>query len=205
MNNFGNIANAMASMQVNEEAAYAVPKDTVGKGNEYAQPVLDKPPGGGKSKLRKQREQQLAMQKGNYSLTLLNNISPSVLFLSLFLFLSIIYEYRPRNELTVLSARFSAPRMVCRGRLRLREHQLERRAPQLVVGRFLGHTRRRRRGQEGAALSPPPQEAASAAAPGTASAVGRGPGGLAKSPRADSQGPTAAIKRKIVTARQRKR
>lgn len=64
MNNFGNIANAMASMQVNEEAAYAVPKDTVGKGNEYAQPVLDKPPGGGKSKLRKQREQQLAMQKG---------------------------------------------------------------------------------------------------------------------------------------------
>ena len=68
MNNFGNIANAMASMQVNEEGGYAVPKDMVGKGNEYAQPVVDKPPGGGggKSKLRKHREQQLAMQKGDY-------------------------------------------------------------------------------------------------------------------------------------------
>ena len=69
MNNFGNIANAMASMQVNEEGGYAVPKDMIGKGNEYAQPVVDKPPGGGgggKSKLRKHREQQLAMQKGDY-------------------------------------------------------------------------------------------------------------------------------------------
>lgn len=63
MNNFGNIANAMASMQVNEEGGYAVPKDMISKGSEYAQPVLDKPPCG-KSKLRKQREQQLAMQKG---------------------------------------------------------------------------------------------------------------------------------------------
>ena len=59
----------MASMQVNEDGGYAVPKDMVGKGNEYAQPVLDKPPGGGKSKLRKQREQQLAMQKGEYYMT----------------------------------------------------------------------------------------------------------------------------------------
>ena len=62
MNNFGNIANAMASMQVNEDAGYAVPKDMVGKGSEYAQPVSDKP----KKQLRKQREQQLALQKGQY-------------------------------------------------------------------------------------------------------------------------------------------
>ena len=68
MNNFGNIANAMASIKVTEDGGYAVPRDMLGKSSEYAQPVLDKPPGGsgsGKNKqLRKQREQQLAMQKG---------------------------------------------------------------------------------------------------------------------------------------------
>ena len=79
MNNFGNIANAMATMQVNEDGGYAVPKDMVGKGNEYAQPVLDKPPGGGKSKLRKQREQQLAMQKGEYyDAALVRYVSPYI-------------------------------------------------------------------------------------------------------------------------------
>ena len=99
MNNFGNIANAMASMQVNEEGGYAVPKDMIGKGNEYAQPVVDKPPGGGggggKSKLRKHREQQLAMQKGDYCTKYLMTlhvcyVSPSVLFSSSILLLSIM-------------------------------------------------------------------------------------------------------------------
>ena len=66
----------MASIEVNEDKAYAEPKDIVGKGIEYAQPALDKPPGG-RSKLRKQREQQLAMQKGNSYMTLrLSSVSP---------------------------------------------------------------------------------------------------------------------------------
>ena len=94
--------------------------------------------------------------------------------------------------------------MICRSGLRLREHELERRAPQLVLGRLFCHAGRRR-GQESAAPSPPPQEAASAADLGTASAIGRGPGGHAEGPRSHAQGPTAAVERKIVTARQRKR
>ena len=84
MNNFGNIANAMASMQVNEDAGYAVPKDMVGKGSEYAQPVSDKP----KKQLRKQREQQLALQKGQYIYEK-EYASTSVLVSSIFQLLSI--------------------------------------------------------------------------------------------------------------------
>ena len=85
MNSFGNIANAMASMQVNEDAGYAVPKDMVGKGSEYAQPVSEKP----KKQLRKQREQQLALQKGQY-LYEKEYASTSVLVSSIFQLLSIV-------------------------------------------------------------------------------------------------------------------
>ena len=83
MNNFGNIANAMASIKVTEDGGYAVPRDMLGKSSEYAQPVLDKPPGSGggggsgkNKQLRKQREQQLAMQKGKDGHVML--LSPSV-------------------------------------------------------------------------------------------------------------------------------
>ena len=109
------------------------------------------------------------------------------------------------HELKVLTARFSALRMICRGRFRLGEHKLERRAPQLFLGRLLRHAGGGRRGQAGRAPTPSPQEAAPAAAAGAAAAVRRGPGGHAQGPRGHAQDPAAAVEREIVASRQRKR